>query len=516
MVDYRMPHHRPPPDLSHSPIAIDSAFDDGSRTRRDPPLKRRQTSTLTLHERQLHRRLSPFLSLPVELHVEIFSHCIPPFPRFDIREGPLLIARVCYAWRSLVLSTPRLWSSFAIEIQGSGTSVSLQDMYIVSTVKLWLERSRNYPLSIRVIHVPYGRIPDERSAQLLAVLIPEARRWRHVQLIIPAANMATLQTCLPDGFPLLQTLTLQMRGLWGSEPALNISSMKIPWHQLTALDLQLEQIHMLTLDGGLDILGQAVNLLECTLNVHCSLDRRRIHGGTMLLPKLEMLHLILHGGSSNNITNATGVLTDRPEACLTQFLNLLSVPKLRVLRLGWLVPGNGSQRSWSPTHSDFIAFLRRLAPTLQTLSLTYLPMGEAELIECLSQVPQVRHLELRFSLNDRGNDPIADRFLAGCTLPSVTPSATVGKRRRVQSESCLVPLLEDISLQCHGELLTRHALLAFVDSRWLGGSGGPGMRTKLKSFHLLTMHPVSKEVEKRVRSWTIEGLDISIECLVIR
>ncbi|KAJ7226959.1 hypothetical protein GGX14DRAFT_331683, partial [Mycena pura] len=57
--------------------------------------------------------LSPVRALPPEILKEIFVECLPtshcaimhPF------HSPLLLGRVCGAWRTIALSTPELWSS---------------------------------------------------------------------------------------------------------------------------------------------------------------------------------------------------------------------------------------------------------------------------------------------------------------------------------------------------------------------------------------------------------------------
>ncbi|KDR74393.1 hypothetical protein GALMADRAFT_141437 [Galerina marginata CBS 339.88] len=451
----------------------------------------------------IYYRFSPFDLLPVELQVEIFSYCLPPFPHFDIDEAPLLISRVCRAWRSVVLNTPKLWSAFEIEVTGSGTSPSPRDLQIMTTMKLWLERSKNYPLSVRVIHVPINRVPDHRSTQLLAVLIPEARRWRHVQFVVPSTSISSLQHSFPADFPLLQSLTLQMKGLWGSNPSFDVSTMNIPWRQLTSLDLQLEHTVLLTLDKCLVILAQTEQLTRCTMNVDCTLDPRTVHTSHLSLPSLETLHLILQGG-----TNATTIAAaDRPEACLVQFLNILSLPVLQTLRLGWLVQPSGA-RSWSAKHSDFLAFLHRQAQTIQVLSLAYLPLTERELLECLSRVPNLTHLDLKFSLSDIENDPITESLLT-----AFTSSPEVTKKGKA-----LLPLMEYFNLQCSGKHYDSAVLLAFIDSRRkLGRGQSDSVRgSLLKSFNLLSMNPVFREVEKHVQKWTQEGMDVRIESLCIR
>ncbi|KAJ3505135.1 hypothetical protein NLJ89_g7571 [Agrocybe chaxingu] len=517
-----MPRYQPVPRPEPSQL---NKLSTGSRPKRSYPsipsplLK----PTAPIHP---HPRHSPFDSLPIELQVEIFSHCLPPFPHFDVNEAPLLIARVCGAWRSLVLSTPKLWSSFEIEVTSSGTSISLRDFHILSTVKLWLARSKNYPLTVRVIHVPVARIVDPRSAQLLAVLIPEARRWRHVEFIIPAANVVPLRNLLPSEFPILQSLTLQMKGLWNSEPTWDLLAQSLPWNQLTSIDLQVENNHLPTLDQCIDILSQAENLKNCTMNLSCAINQERVRWESVSLLRLETLHLVLQSGNSStpmqpNVNAA---------ASLVEFLNLVSAPNLQTLRLVWLLPSSG-QQTWSRFQPEFLSFLRRTSQTLRVFSLAYVPLSDVELIECLKVVPQVRELGLRFSLSDQEHDPVTDALFRACTHaasgPSSSLSSSEGRKRLSQSqhhtseETPPLLQLDQVNIQCNGERYTNPALLAMIQSRWrrFGPSGSTASTSGVMSltrFHLLSRKPVAAEVSKRVKAWSNEGLDVSIDSLVIR
>ncbi|KAJ7892797.1 hypothetical protein B0H14DRAFT_2335064 [Mycena olivaceomarginata] len=51
--------------------------------------------------------------LPVDILREIFVACLPVDRNtmMSAREAPLLLGRICSAWRSIVLTTPRLWAS---------------------------------------------------------------------------------------------------------------------------------------------------------------------------------------------------------------------------------------------------------------------------------------------------------------------------------------------------------------------------------------------------------------------
>jgi len=254
----------------------------------------------------------------------------------------------------------------------------------------------------------------------------------------------------------------------------------------------------------LDILSQAVNLKYGTLQLEYTWGRRDTQWDKLSLPTLDTLQLILQD---------TNGAADRSEVCLTQFLNLLCLPKLRVLHLRWLA--HSYVESWSLSHTDFIDFLGASAETLRELTLTYLPISENVLLECLSQVPQLTRLDLRFALHEGANDPITDRLLVACTIPSSTIPGGTARSTPAHTEVPLLPRLERLYLQCHGALYANATLLNFIQSMWKSGKGTEGSGP-LRHFGLLSMKPVPSEVEKRVKAWHEEGLAIDIQCLVVR
>ncbi|KIM42790.1 hypothetical protein M413DRAFT_26783 [Hebeloma cylindrosporum] len=459
----------------------------------------------------------PFDLLPLELQVEIFSHCLPLFPHFNVEEAPFLITRVCKTWRDLAYNTPKLWSTFEIEVIGSG--MSLHDVKIINTIQLWLERSKAVPLNVRIIHVPVGRIPDPRSARILSLLVPEARRWKHVEFIVPSSSMSSIQNSLPDGFPELRSLTLQMKDLWSSEPSFDLSSMRIPWHQLTGLDLRLENGNLLDLGRCLEILSQAERLAAFTATVNCVLDLQDPPSEELSMPALQTLHLIPRGGVGVAPMNGS------PEACLVKFLNLPSLPAMHTLRIEWLLFSNDATSPWPTTHLDFLSFLHDVSPTIRAIDFAYLPVTEIELMECLSQVPELTDLVLRFSLSDLEHDPITDHLFSACThpSPSVSHDTTLngGAESRTTTSSSssihttpLLPVLENWNIQCHGKRYTHTSLLSMLASRQV--KRGNTSHTRLESFHLLSMNSVPQAVQRRVQAWSDEGLDISIDSLIIR
>ena len=431
---------------------------------------------------------SPFNRLPVELQAEIFTYCLSDFPRLDSNEAPFLIATVCKAWRLVVTSTPKLWSSFEIEVSEGSSTTAQRGLRVEKVLKIWLERSQNYPLSVRVIHIPIGRIADPLSERMLELLISEARRWRYVQFIIPTSNMASLRPKFPTHFPNLRFFSLQLKGFWTSEPSINILTTNIPWHQLTSLDLQMEPNNLPSLDDALTILSKTERLRHCTMSANCALERNQDRK-ELDLPLLEDLKLILQGGIQSLSSSQEDAVSS-----LVKYLCLLSTPSLQTLDITWLVQ---APSSWSIGHAHFISFFRQISTTLRTLCISYLPIPEAELLDCLARVPNVTDLHLRFSLSDLEGDPLTNHFLS---------SLTVGMRN-------LLPRLSSLNLQCNGSRLSHSILLEMVQSRW-DKDANPHVR--FNHFRLLSMKPVLNEVQKRTMLWFDEGLDITVDTLFIQ
>src|SRR6202051_3360926 len=89
--------------------------------------------------REAHRQLlSPSLRIPQELWGEVFVHCLPAgkFVKIDVQEAPIILAQVSSLWRSIVLSTPRLWNS--LSVGGRNRMDLASKSTLIST---WLGRS---------------------------------------------------------------------------------------------------------------------------------------------------------------------------------------------------------------------------------------------------------------------------------------------------------------------------------------------------------------------------------------
>lgn len=444
--------------------------------------------------------LSHFERLPVELKVEIFGLCLDSHPDFSVKEAPLLLSRICSSWRTLAHSTPRLWACFQVNVPDLSTDSTWTRNHI-ATMKLWLARSKSYPLTVRITQNPVGRTPDSRSALFLAALIPHAHRWKSIDMCIPSSNFKPLQDSPPSQFMALGAMTIGMRGKWSADIPLDVRALGIPWNQLVELNLYLDHRHLLTLDECWTILAQCHILSKCTLNADCTFDLPGRQPTIYPLPALKHLYLILQSGELA-FHNAVQV-TDSAPSSLILFLEQLHLTQLQTLTLEWLVKwdGDDNEGRWSEIQPRFISVLSSLGPSLRALNLAYLPLNESELLNCFAQVPNITHLDLRFSLADKEHDPVSDDFL--CAL------------RSGQSSLSLLRLLETVFLQCSGARCTPQSIIDFVHSRWTESTTeDPAMH--LTSLRFISMKLNSFDFNDVLSGWAEAGLDVSIGQVVVR
>ncbi|KAJ7067928.1 hypothetical protein C8F01DRAFT_581675 [Mycena amicta] len=401
-----------------------------------------------------------FAAFPVELRVEIFRLVCGDYCPIDKNNvGPLLLMRVSRVWKNLVVQTPQLWSSFSLDVQRP-----LPGRRLTNTLKRWLDQSRSAPVSF-VLHYP---VLDATCTKILHEFLLASGRWRDVTLRAPSASLLPLWEAKPENFPVLRSLTIETVGL---APFL-IRDLGISWAQLAKLDLFL--ITIPTLDECLDILERSVNLTSCSMNAICVLDAQDVQ--RLELPKLKVLQLKLYNGDP--------LASSASETNFHAFLDALNCPGLRSVSIGWNLT-LGPPR-WS--HPDKLAtFLRQMGGHLESLHLAYLPFDTRQVLSALESVPFLRQLRLSLSQADPENDFINNDFFRALTLPSA-----------------LLPLLESMRLDCHGESFSNAVLLRFITSRWKYQHKGGC----LEQLEIISPKRRAEYVSKRFRDLREGKLDV--------
>ncbi|KAK7001349.1 hypothetical protein R3P38DRAFT_3048649 [Favolaschia claudopus] len=142
---------------------------------------------------------APIQKLPVELLGEIFLCSLSDWGAMTdelsrLPVEPLVISQVCGHWRAVSLSIPMIWSTLWIDRPRAAH---------VGMVKLWLERSRSFPLSIHLRQtdpkscLAYPTSMEHQATdEIFTLLIPHLARWRAVDLDLKMDTQQSL-LCMP-------------------------------------------------------------------------------------------------------------------------------------------------------------------------------------------------------------------------------------------------------------------------------------------------------------------------------
>ncbi|KAJ7442992.1 hypothetical protein FB451DRAFT_1437904 [Mycena latifolia] len=159
--------------------------------------------------------ISPARRLPLDVIQEIFVACLPTHRNcvMSAVEAPVLLGRICSSWRSISLSTPRLWSRLHI-VEPQFRSITLPDFVEkklaqrLETTKMWLGRSGNCPLSISL--QPTGRSHFAVSQnQLFPALLPFASRWEHISFTALLHCIETVAHLTEADVPMLKSVSIE-------------------------------------------------------------------------------------------------------------------------------------------------------------------------------------------------------------------------------------------------------------------------------------------------------------------
>ncbi|KAJ7762557.1 hypothetical protein B0H16DRAFT_1884010 [Mycena metata] len=236
--------------------------------------------------------ISPARQLPLDVIQEIFVACLPTHRNcvMSATEAPVLLGRICSLWRTISLSTPRLWSKIHVvdPLDWISSPLLLKKLaQRLETTKMWLERSGQCPLSISLeCSVQNDQFPPDDSTpaatppavQFLQALIPFSRRWRHIHFSAALSELLKTMSHLHEtDVPLLESVAIYQHPL-NDIPATGIresfqmlrgariSSFSTPGSIFdpTLFPLTWEQLTSLTIDGPPWFVGGELNIVSLT------------------------------------------------------------------------------------------------------------------------------------------------------------------------------------------------------------------------------------------------------------
>ncbi|KAJ7466947.1 hypothetical protein FB451DRAFT_402416 [Mycena latifolia] len=281
---------------------------------------------------------APVSKLPVELLGEIFSWTLGDWGKMENEPStlvldPLILSHVCGHWRSVSLSIPMLWATIWIDRPRASH---------ISMVKLWIERSRNFPLSINLrqtdpkscLSVP-STSEHDLTDEIFSLLVPHLHRWHSVDFVFRTDTQDSLRSLPSDEAVALEHVALHVDS-WDTTSAESLqcalysrpsvrsvhfmpgsSEQHVPWKQLTHLEADPE----CTVETCLSILASCPALSSAKFT--CSTDPDWTHTP------------FTHPEQYLTLPALVDLSVKASRIDLTPFLNRLTLPALHSLALDY-------------------------------------------------------------------------------------------------------------------------------------------------------------------------------------
>ncbi|KAJ7755575.1 hypothetical protein B0H16DRAFT_717519 [Mycena metata] len=440
--------------------------------------------------------LSPARRIPHDVVAEIFAASLPPDRNavIHVAESPLLLCHICQAWRSLALSTPRLWAS--LHIVGPPDTPKLHQ--ITEAVAWWLDKSGRLPLSISIVQSSTSRW-DVDFSNLVQILLQYASRWQRIRFSLssyhsfqPLAALVPidvpfLETVVFQGFPLnveetftafLGTNSLRAVSLQG-QGARSFSFQTLPWNRLCHLFLG-SSVACHTVAEGLELLRRCPNLESCVLAFMIGVDNVPSPVGSAVASAFTCHMQNLRRLSVLNFNHPDGTV---------EFFDLLELPNLRGLEYA----------TYTVEELPILPLLNS-PQHIQRLGLNVRKLTSETLISCLRLLPALQELFLcsdPFSFHgspDSHHSP-DDKFLT-----AMTPTANT-------IHTALCPQLEILEFTQFNGFPDR-LLLQFIRARVQ--SHFPEI-AQLSKVHGSFQRPMTADILPALQGAIADGLDLSLQ-----
>ncbi|KAL1710192.1 hypothetical protein EV121DRAFT_193315 [Schizophyllum commune] len=150
--------------------------------------------------------MAPIRKMPMEIMVEIFDQVLD---NVDFLPDDLhCISTVNFTWRTIVLSTPQLWSTVLLHFYSVTDDIPEHRRFAIARAQLRL--SADCPLRLRIL-VYNKHVELVRNSDVWKEICAQSHRWKTAE--IRTMNSPTFwQNHPPLSFPALETLTLQSPG----------------------------------------------------------------------------------------------------------------------------------------------------------------------------------------------------------------------------------------------------------------------------------------------------------------
>ncbi|KAJ7141717.1 hypothetical protein C8R43DRAFT_1017064 [Mycena crocata] len=427
--------------------------------------------------------ISPMRRLPQDVVQEIFVACLPTHRNavMSAREAPLLLARVCSAWRTLAMTTPALWATLHIPLE------YILDWGVTGPMAEWLERSGKRPLSLSIKgsrNMEHWEDCDADTVETaMGALIRSSARWHTLDLAFLSGEgllhlgdvyaprlVAVTMKCEP-------TEVRQMKLL--STPSLRSVDLKI-WQNfdrfVPEMPLRWESLASLTIDSMGAYLHQgltppmAVQILQ-----HC---RRLVHFESDIsnsleqevTPLLSQPHVVLSELRELIICRCSSSVGP---ISILYILDHLVMPNLRHLQL----PRTAEAFINSPP-SPFLGNLATNSPLIEELSIDLTRLLRDSLIQTLSMLLNLKKLIVLDARSGHNFSAVHTAATVQHLLTALVPDSDVLPLCPLLRELQLMELRDP--LDSEGRMLDGEAVLLDFARRRLDATGSQFSRLEVE------------------------------------
>ncbi|KAJ7031537.1 hypothetical protein C8F04DRAFT_960204 [Mycena alexandri] len=457
--------------------------------------------------------LSPLRRLPLDIMQEIFVACLPTHRNcvMSAVEAPVLLGRICSSWRTVSLSTPRLWARLHIaEPERPRQAPIYQEKYAqrLAITKAWLERSGRCPLSISLhgsdLHRP--GVSDTVN-RFLDLVLSYASRWQHISVTASSSALDTVFNLTEHDVPMLKTLEMRENN---QQDVPMLKTLEIHQHLMANSDLKSfgvlrgPKISSVTLTGNngdllhLPLRWESLTHLSITGHWHQwdqpapALDINAALWMFSHCPSLRACQLLISEGnnplppqeSRHSIIDLPSLLS-LDIICLSELVfesglfTRLSLPELRSFKFS----------SNSSNYFQEVAFPFLLTSShLESLDMEVQMFSPQSLVDLLHTVPSTIQLRLHGRFDGRP-DPLNDDVLIALTPSSDRPSL-----------GC--PILQELHITCCMNV-SGEALHRFIVARMTAQA------TTLRCVNIQFGRAKELDIQSEIQPFLDAGLEVS-------
>jgi hypothetical protein len=439
--------------------------------------------------------LSPARKILPEILSEIFLWGFEDDMLAHFRDAPFVLGQVCSYWRSVAISTPRLWSSILLHLSSENAKSKTE------LVKTAMARSGACLLHIDVVADVFSRWDDGMDFCLNEILL-QSHRWKSVTFCLPMLGMKNLSR-VKNAIPMLEQVAIYPiigNGI-GNGDGWNLDAFEVaprlhevdtPMHARDMI-VPWDQVYYFSSawharNECFDWFRRCPNLVDCNIVIRCN-DLPNPGPPHLLteLSRLTKLHFDAEGGMY-----------------LGDWFDGLVVPSMKDFSA---VQSPFAQ--WA--QQQFLALITRSSCTLTKIQFTGIAMTDDELLECIAHIPSLTDIIIYYN---------GYRFPSRCPITDKLLQRLVYRPPKHRFLPLLAPRLEAITFS--GQFALDDGIFGdMVCSRWrVGVEGSNTVKDNipeiacLKSVGLSICRDLDPKTKARLHKYETEGLHLDLSRLI--